>query len=911
MGESTEEPPSLDSGDSSETDEEEESTHFLFMESARHKTQELQTGASALFAKMKKRVNPKFRRNFALSIREAFFVVLLARPLISLDFLQEGPLKDFFQWTINKEIYTEALITFFIFNVDVTLGGTVAALTSGLKGTILATLNSWFMVLCCPGGSQGEQGGRYWWFGAIEGTLFCMMLLLLKFDNGAVIWSIGNFVYYWMDFMTPGANKTHPPWDPAWPWKDPGTMDFLGFAVPSLLMVLVLLIPYPIRALDNAFDIAEELKDHLPALLRAVTDLLDSETPCPDDTVIISKTFQQLSAASAALPAELEMVGWEKYFSFRYVDLSARRLQAYDHALSRAYDHLFSVFCVCRRIAHLSERSQSWSTEHLRIMQPIKPALQNCVDEVEPLLESCVKCCRVGSTVGSEEHQELKRNCDKAQRALDELWAVFVQERSKMCAGKSPAEARKVCFQDLYEAHILVYNTCHVLRRIVHFGTALDEDHHFKEIDGEHTMWSSFTSLFDNIQNRDNLGYAFRSTFAVASAFFIGLFGLSSVTAAGSPAIPWNVSLLLGRFSGSLMAMGMARVNGVLLGSNLGNVSDNLFPGCDLPRLYARLLCIFLFFLIAQYLRVSADSDRSSAAAMMFMAMYATKTVYGCDSGDGTVEESFDLFGGPMENLLAVLVVVGADALFSRTRPSQMASQRTKDCLKDIQSAVRTALGTQTPQEGDEDDSVRATIIVDILEDMQNEDARPRRQNAKHKDMLIDAVKEMKSLADEALQEPRGYRHAWPAEAFTGVANDLSEAAAAVAAMESSLYSKGTPHAEKKVRHLLEKYGKDIEELLKKEFETTFSQLRFFDEEEEFDELVEASVMRKLRKEEEVVWKKFATLIEGAAELKISDPDFEKKHSFEDPMACLCSVAAPLRRLIHCLHHSKRVILGA
>jgi len=236
----------------------------------RKATTALPRGFAALDRLLLKDVNPKFAGDAELAVRSAFCVLVCGLP-----FLIDSATFPTVSWFVQKGFYQPSVVSFIVLHIKSNLGDTIKGTISGIRGVVAAVLNGWLLFTLFPGGYQEDSSSFAWWFGLIEGALFIFTLIFLNFENGAVIFGIKKFVGYWLAFLSTDNAGFTAPLDANFDFMtNKGVHDVTGVIIASVILTLMMCLPYPLTALYVAKDAACQLTDQAPDLLRLFLEFL-------------------------------------------------------------------------------------------------------------------------------------------------------------------------------------------------------------------------------------------------------------------------------------------------------------------------------------------------------------------------------------------------------------------------------------------------------------------------------------------------------------------------------------------------------------------------------------------------------------------------------------------------------------
>lgn len=816
--------------------------------------------------------NPKYKRNFELAIRAGICCCFWTRPLLKLPIFPA--FDDFLQHYIEVGAYSAGILTFLVFNLQPTLGHTIENSFNGVKGCAMAVMNAWFLALIFPDGVTPTSPSYVFWFGAIEGALFTAFVLFLQFDNNVVMWCISYFVGYWMAFLTPKDSHIIPPFKPGFlEFHDQGTRDIVGILVGAFICLLVVLLPYPLLALDRGRHLASDVTENLPKVLENCIDFFSADRPDFEKKGAVEKSLKHLSTLSAELPTQISKAWWESWFIWR-AEHVRRSLQSLDKTLAKCYARVYSIQCVIDKL----EEGAEWKKHHKDVMATVKPHMIPAISQMRKLLFDCLQASTDG-VLTDEEDRSITTQIAEAEKVTDALWKAFLETRWQMCKDLADPVANKLCLEELDDLHVLVFGISRIMRRVITFAQDLQQqkkDHnHLPQVtDPPHLI----TSLFQGISDPAHLALSFRICLSIYLCFLLGYTGYDDMLDPYSAGLASLAIYSVGRFQGSALSKSLQRVQGVVLGTIFGQVVHQVFSGCDFVR--TGLLELSLFWLVATGIFVRFHSVQSSFLAMLTAALGCKQIVAGgCGKQLMNKAESYDAV---LQVILCVAILTAVDMALSRTRASDLAAAKLIETFEKVS------------------DATNAIFKQDAV--------------VKHEDELIGAINFLESLGEAAAQEPRHWRVDWPAEAYSQCCTILRQLVFSLSSVESSLRKCDGESDVREVRQLLGRDGGDLQKILKKQMLAAIASLKFFQHETsltfiaEVEQLENEEALEKKRVLAELL--ELASKDEGAKPIrKPTKPTF--KESQDDFMCCVCVVLASLNSILNSMQLVERAIIRA
>jgi len=237
----------------------------------------------------------------------------------------------------------------------------------------------------------------------------------------------------------------------------------------------------------------------------------------------------------------------------------------------------------------------------------------------------------------------------------------------------------------------------------------------------------------------DNLLFTFRNCGSIVACWFIGFkgfpFSSGSLIPPYTSAIAGTASLLLSAFVGSAMKRNLLRLQGVCLGTIIGQLIWVYFAWCGLYGVTTMTIAFFLWEFASIY--TMHTSEEYGTVGGLVGVFGAKAMLIGCSNVVGILNQSK---GGSYDNLVYVTVAIIVMCFFDVVLAFKRASQLATGTLFDATDYLEVQLNTFF------------------------------KSDAKHvpaeMDYHCEAIERATIQGDEARQEPRYWRGKWNTEIF-------------------------------------------------------------------------------------------------------------------------------------------------
>eukprot|EP00928_Gymnodinium_smaydae_P037921 TRINITY_DN26269_c1_g1_i1.p1 TRINITY_DN26269_c1_g1~~TRINITY_DN26269_c1_g1_i1.p1 ORF type:complete len:910 (-),score=177.36 TRINITY_DN26269_c1_g1_i1:258-2987(-) len=707
---------------------------------------------SAYQRALKHDLNPRYAQNAEAALRCGITLTVMAVPLM----VDPESLPTCLARMVENGIYTQNATLYLIFSVWSTFGETMDLLKQGVLGTAIAIGNQWFMVALFPDGVAGSTAPTVAsWVIILNGIAFTWTCTWLNFDTTTVMWAIQTYVFYWMEFLDP--QKT--PHTPA-----QAASATLGALFGGLGCLVAMLLPYPLFTIWRAQDAALRLQEALRETWRELDE------SCGDRGSILRQgrfaaDVAGLGVRLGALEQYLRVAWWESWCSRRWRQ-SRRMLWRYCQVMHEASERLSAA----RSLFERHQRRQAARDDYAGALEAMRGTRAKALH----LLELSTRVAVAGE-LSATSAAALAACASEARTALAASTAAFSSARAT-AQPEAPAP-------EFAEEHVYGHEVSALCRLALEFTADLLAD-----FEGEQPLpyvkeTSTLRDIFDPqvLFGHKQLSFAARHTTKVLMAFLFGYYGFRHVDRSYDAGTANVVAVMVNRASlGSELSKNMARVQGAVLGTILGQIGQSAFEGCNWLDMGGKLMSLFLASVTSFMAYFHATLYTQSYIGFIGIFFFSKVMVQRCGSAS---ESNPEMFYFNVVDIVTALVIISAiDSaidLWQDRRPSRRATRQLRQAwasgICELQQLFDPDCGS--PTVGRERSSIiRAKTSVQKL---RGEGPLHRALRclvgppvaaaspAYHGSDFMSSLEAAVLLGAEAAQEPRGWRLPWRETLFT------------------------------------------------------------------------------------------------------------------------------------------------
>jgi len=683
--------------------------------------------------------NPAFALDAELSVRSSVGLLFLGLP-----FLIPHGMFDWLDKLQGSGMYKVSVVTFFMFNVKRSLGECLASCFGCLRGLIVAVIHTWILHFFFPSSVTDDAPWYALWVGVADGVLFISTLMILNLNAATKIVAISNFIGWWMLFLKPGDDSFHFPLSAGWdPWRDAGLSSLMTTCVGSFLAISGCLFPYPLLALDNAKDSADELVHHMAGLWTLFVDYLGTEHRQAYAQDRVYRNLRRLEKLSNKLGHDVDHAWWECLGLGRRQRVR-RKLRRLDKAIKDSYDCIYAVWA--------ATQGRDWGDRHNLLMALVTPQFRAIVDSGEALVTTCVKVVVDGNGVISDDGEKKILNMIQALKDADEdLLLNFKQARRDLgrsfsvLDGGGHDQLQVTDIEELALPHVLAFNVSAWAHVLVEFARRLVESKSNPEVMPQADVGLGvLASLVDGVTAFEYRNYALRTLACLFVGFAIGYNGYKDLVEQYESRIAGTVVILVSKFTGSAVVKNLRRIQGVVLGMVFGQIVKKLFMGCDLVSVVPLGVVTFLYALVMVFVVHSSEAGYADIGKLAAIFGVQHMLIGKCSWGDGDIPiDKQGAYDSIVCNVIACMLIALFDEIFYPGRAADSAY----DSLQRVFTMLEEAIGRHFDKS-----------ISDI-----------RERNSS----LAAAIDVACDLNEQAANEPRFWRTPWRREMFDSIISFL------------------------------------------------------------------------------------------------------------------------------------------
>lgn len=692
--------------------------------------------------------NVTFARNVQLAMRGSIAAVCIAVPFM---------LPQTREWVRPPDgggvMYDSTAVLMLVFTLYKSFGETMNFAIAGLSGTVLACLNIWMMLELFEGGVQGYQIGKdheflypaevavihsedyVWWAGLFEGLLFTFLILWLNFDLGLKMFALSWHMYFWMGYLH--FKKEHWEVQVGFGVTLRGNLDvtrsLLMTALGAGVAVLASLLPYPILAIDMARSSCWSVAG---TLARSWEDAIDCACEGLDNPITRDRLKRDVEVLRADLVVLADHVknAWWECLGFGKVQRAREHLEILDRTLEESHDRVLTVLHACEKV---HERSKAMPE-----MLQLRPCLKALCLQTGMLMKEVTSACSDGVIDEQEKRDITARRADTLE-AMEELCkelAVVEGEHSDMI------EQRAFCLH-FYGYGRLAVQMADVL--LAYEGGR--RRHHLFQ------SWKMIV-LPSVLFSPEHLLWTLRNGLSITVTFAIGYCGYHEMIRSYNSGPSSTVCLLLSDFVGSAMMKNMGRLQGVAMGTAIGQLAYATLAWCSMSGHVMVVSFLFCWEMATLFLYYS--SAEQGYMGCLLAAFGAQNLLQGCSSTD--IFHPASLAHKVIDCVLGIVVITAVDLLLAPAPASKLACRAYMDFWRDYRAAIEEAL---------------------------DPDAKSVPMRDGH---LLRQLAQMEALGKEAGQEPRFHRTPWKAGLWREAIGSAHDIRLFLTAMEGSIAEHGT-----------------------------------------------------------------------------------------------------------------------
>mmetsp|Transcript_55555 Transcript_55555/g.162365 ORF Transcript_55555/g.162365 Transcript_55555/m.162365 type:complete len:864 (-) Transcript_55555:52-2643(-) len=525
-----------------------------------------------------------FSHHMFLAVRVSFGTCLVILPLL----IREHT-STFVDALRGRGIIMRSDVAMYLYTVYMSTGETLELAWSALCGTFLSVFNLWIMEGIFPGGYTKDSPQFVLWALVANGVVVTFLVLYMNLAMNTRIFCLSSFVWHFMAMLNPNQDTgfSH---GFSLDFSSLEIKEFKAASIGCMIAILTTMLPWPFWAHKRASAAAERLVSLLDFTWQECTRLMClSEV---DHYVQDSVSTRMLSLQSdlAILSSNVTNSWWEDFCRPR--SANRRKMLSRLHAmLAMSYDDLSNVWQNCL--------AETYGDMHTRFMDLIGNNVNVLISEAGVLLKASTRVACLGH-LDENVAEELMEQRDRTRDAIAALTTRFLEVKRQL--------QQEVIDKELVDEHCFCLNACTYGRVISEFAEALvDHANGAKPLPG---AGATGGRLFSYACSKDQMDFAVRNFITIMLGMFVGWHGYYNRFRPYDAGIACTLAILLSDYSGSALAKNLQRIQGVVIGTVLGQLVYALLAWCSvegyLALVAAQLLWVWFTFFI--YFHIPAHS---------------------------------------------------------------------------------------------------------------------------------------------------------------------------------------------------------------------------------------------------------------------------------------------------------------
>jgi len=715
-----------------------------------------------------KDINQQFGDDLELAFRAAFFVWVCGVP-----FMLPGWLCPICQEAIATKFVSSGSVVYFMFTLYKTTGDTINFGIGGFLGTVIAVFNIWCMMGFMPGGYHGPDSPDQWvWYvGMMWGGLFVFFVLWLNFDGNTQVFGLSTYVWYWMAFIN---------YHVATGFSHSFTISYKGAAVRELaiaisgitIAIIAGFVPYPMFAMKRAHKTGKTLVFQLHSTWTDFNDYYSGDERNPYRSALIGKKLSVMKSLVGTLQG---YIGSSYYECFGLGAWQRQRvmLSLLDSYMGDSFNRLCTVLNCCV--------DEDFNETHDKLMKDVRPAMMDIIDKVGGLLVVCVQSIEVGDCAATA--AEMDSAIEALETAVKALTKDFLKAQK--------AHGFNTLSDDCSGENVVCSNICAFSRLTSEFAKKLQAP-----VAAPSGGWKDGVGplgLFQPAHLKDpmHLNFVLRNWLSICLSFWVGYKGV-----AGKMVLPYNAALastccvLLSRCVGSAMAKNLNRLQGVVLGTVIGQTAYALLAWCTMAGYVSVAVAVLIWATVTLF--IYYNSATFGTVGLLLAVFGVTSLLQGCSD---EVYNPATSYYGVINTTGGICIMCVVDTIFAPGRASELA-----------------VASFFAPYEK----------LMSQADDLFNENKLrlpPRAGTVRA--MIADAA----NLGNEAYEEPRYWRAPWPLATYQRAIACLSTLRFTLASLEAGVTEAAKSGESVKEEHFVAVLKMDsfieVKNLLKERFNDT------------------------------------------------------------------------------------------
>lgn len=697
-----------------------------------------------------KHINREFGDNIELALRAAVFILACGIP-----FFMPQSFCPMCYWIVRTKFYSSTSICYFIFTLYKSTGCTIYFAKASMTGTALAVLNIWLMMGFMPGGYQlTPPNDSYWWPGIIWGCVYVFLMLWLNMDGNCRVFGLSTFVFYWMAFLNHTVRtgfNTH--------FKvslnGKAASEFVIAISGCGIAVVASCLPFPILAIWKAQKCLDSSVDQLKALWTDFLDYYCGDDKNPYLQHALNRAFAELKASVSAIDGYLDEA-WYECLGLGKWQRQRLMIKKVDAFVNLAFDRISVVMDSCT--------NEDFEDSHDKLMAATREKFLDTIGRITGMLDMIV--CAVKDGGFSDESKELVNS------AVDDITQSIAELTSGFGTACKDQDMYKVN-DDVGGEMVVACTLCNLGREVSTLAKQLQEP-----LQDNPGSWKDGVGMLGTFQpsylfDKDHINWTVRNGTSIMLAFVLGFNGYSKMIMSYNASIACLACLMMSNSAGSAMGNNLMRLQGIVLGTVIGQIAYVLLGWCVWWGYIS--VALFVFIWGGASIFVYYNSAQFSTVGILCAVFGVMNVLSGCTD---EVFQPAGAYYAVINATLAICIMTVVDMALSPGRCSDMAQEAYLNAWEATTKAVATLFDSNSQKMPPRTGGVRGAIN------------RAARMNV------------------EAFAEPRYHRGPWPVDEFNGGLNTMRTIRFSLATIENAMVECGETEW-KKSEHFMQALKKD------------------------------------------------------------------------------------------------------
>jgi len=746
--------PSTLPSDLSDLEEPQESERAPLMSERTRYNAVAQPSVQGRFVRMLSPENPPFGAHVELACRGAVMVFLLSIPVVS----QGVRENEVTHMIADMHLLGRSSIIMFAFTIYKSVGETVYNAACGILGTLIAVSYMGMLFHVFPQGVKDNEDYFIWSSGCLSAIAFVVCCLIINIDINIKIFAMSTFGSAWMKFMDP-----HSPYISKQLFSMTGGPVLHVFSG-AVAAILTTLLPYPLLCIWQSKDLAQEIVDELCSTWLGVARYYFHDQVNIYYIDKLKHNLRDVYIKQDALKMESKN-SWYESCGIGTWGRVRNGLSALQETYIKNSDCLFQILHLCdtkgqhgqephpgdKPAKPVAVRQSVCNVKRPAILKVIESPAMELLDFTTSLLKLCTQVSCRGSIEDKNEESRIHDLIVHVEESDEGLKKIFRDAKEQFGHSRISLDImNENCFcsylnifcNTTVEFALEVLNQMGTIQDIPSGRYSSDDSGRCtRGVSRSSVQTSAFTLppwFLTIFSISHNTNFTVRNTVSMLIGLFAGyktdshLTGSTMFLRAYDPGIPCNMAVLMSEKKGPAMQQNLDRLQGLVLGTVLGQIVYVAFGHCTVFGAIGILTTVLIWMFAS--LLVYFDSVRYSLIGLLLAAKGPENFLIECSHSmaDYTSKGYFDI----INSVLAIIILVTIDTIFQEGHASDSAYFALNNIWEEMSAAIRELF-----------DPSKEIISFD-------------------EDAMIQNIVKAQSLGKDAAEEFRMYKRPWKTSLF-------------------------------------------------------------------------------------------------------------------------------------------------